>query len=268
MIGAVIGDIVGSRFEWHNIKKKAFRFFDPHCFFTDDTLMTLAIAKACYENQYHIDALGKECIKWMQEIGRPYPQCGYGSRFKDWIYADNPQPYHSFGNGAAMRVSAVAYVARTLDECVRMSEAVTSVSHDHPQGIKGAEAIAVAVFMAHHGASKDEIKAKMREYYNLDFTLDAIRPFYSFNETCMGTVPPAIVAFLESTDFEDAIRNAISIGGDSDTLAACTGAIAEAFYGVPDHLREYVIGRLPQELIDIIVEFEDVFPPRSYNYEN
>lgn len=262
MMGAIIGDIVGSRFEWHNIKRKDFRFFHPRCEFTDDTVMTLAVAKAIMDSAGDTDALARVCVRDMQEIGRPYPHCGWGGNFKEWIYDVEPKPYYSLGNGAPMRVSAVAWAARTLDECVCMSKLVTAVSHDHPEGIKGAEAIAVATFMALHGSSKDEIRAKMREYYNLDFTLDAIRPFYQFDVTCMGTVPPAIVAFLEADSFEDAIRNAISIGGDSDTIAACTGAIAEAYYGISAQMREEASAFLDQRLFDILVDFEDQHPPK------
>lgn len=264
MIGAIVGDVAGSMYEWRNHKRKSgIMYLDSHCHFTDDSLMTIAIAKAILENEDR-KQLGEDCIYWMQKIGRPYPNCGWGGHFKDWIYSDDPQPYNSYGNGAAMRVSAVAWAAQTLDECISMSKAVTEISHNHPDGIKGAEAIAVATFMALHGSTKDEIKAKMQEYYNLDFTLDAIRPFYKFDETCMGTVPPAIVAFLEATGFDDAIRNAISIGGDSDTLAACTGAVAEAYYGVPGWTRWRIEDRfLPKELHDIVAEFEAKYPPKS-----
>lgn len=262
MIGAIVGDVAGSRFEWHNVKKRPGNILDSHCFMTDDSLMTIAVAKAIVENKDR-SQLGKDCIYWMQKIGRPRPSAGWGGQFKEWLYTDDPQPYNSLGNGSAMRVSAVAWAAQTLDECISMSKAVTEISHNHPEGIKGAEAIAVATFMALHGSTKDEIRAKMQEYYNLDFTLNAIRPFYKFDATCMGTVPPAIVAFLEATGFESAIRNAISIGGDSDTLAACTGAIAEAFFGVPEWTRERLEERwLRGDLREIIYEFEKVYPPK------
>lgn len=262
MMGAIIGDIAGSRFEWHNTKSKDFDLFTSKCEATDDSIMTLAIAKAILANDRGEDALGDECVYWMQKIGRPYPAAGWGGNFQAWIYGDKPIPYNSLGNGSAMRVSAVAWAAQTLDECISMSKAVTEISHNHPEGIKGAEAIAVATFMALHGSTKDEIRAKMQEYYNLDFTIDAIRPFYQFDVTCMGTVPPAIVAFLEATDFEDAIRNAISIGGDSDTIAACTGAIAEAYFGIPVLLRERAKMYLDKRLRSILAEFEKVYPPK------
>lgn len=262
MMGAIIGDIVGSRFEWHNIKRKEFRFFHPKCEPTDDSIMTLAIAKAILSNDRGPDALGDECVHWMQEIGRPYPAAGWGGHFEDWLYSDDPMPYNSLGNGSAMRVSAAAWAAQTLDECVRMSKAVTEITHDHPEGIKGAEAVAVATFMALHGSTKDEIREAMQEYYDIGFSLDSIRPSYTFDVTCMGTVPPAIVAFLESTDYEDAIRNAISIGGDSDTMAACTGAIAEAYYGIPAHVRDEARAYMDKRLLEILDEFEQAYPPR------
>ena len=262
MMGAIIGDIVGSRLEWENIKSKDFELFTADCAPTDDSIMTLAIAKAILECNANVDMLGEESVLWMQRIGRRYPACGYGGSFIRWIYSEDPQPYNSLGNGAAMRVSAVAWAARTPDECVRMSRAVTEVSHNHPEGIKGAEAIAVATFMALHGGTKDEIKAKMAEYYDIDFALDSIRDQYAFDVTCMGTVPPAIVAFLEATGYEDAIRNAISIGGDSDTLAACTGAIAEAYYGIPVLLREQAKMHMDKFLRLILADFEKAFPPK------
>ena len=264
MIGAIIGDIVGSRFEWHNIKTKQFKLFHDRCEFTDDSVMTLAVAKAILECNGNVARLPDQTVKCMQEIGQHYPDCGYGGHFLHWIYADDPQPYNSWGNGSAMRVSPVAWAARDLEECVAMSEAVTAVSHNHPEGIKGAVAIAAATFLALHGSTKDSIKEAIESLcgYDLSFTLDSIRDEYSFDVSCQGTVPPAIVAFLESADYEDAIRNAISIGGDSDTLAACTGAIAEAFYGVPAMMRDFAETYLDARLDEILTEFEKAFPAK------
>ena len=263
MLGAIIGDIVGSRFEWDNIKSKEFGFFDRRCFFTDDSVMTLAVAKAILDCCGDPGRLSDQAVRCMQKIGRPYPDCGYGGRFYGWIYSDDPKPYNSYGNGAGMRVSAVAWAARDLETCIAMSEAVTAVTHNHPEGIKGAEAIAVATYLALHGATKEEIRAQIRQrYYPLDFTLDEIREDYAFNETCQETIPQAIEAFLESTDFEDAIRNAISIGGDSDTLAACTGAIAEAYYGIPESLRTRAKRYLDRRLLSVLESFEQAFPPK------
>ena len=242
MLGAVIGDMVGSIYEWDNIKKKDFPFFSSECFPTDDSIMTIAVAKAILENNGQFEGLKNKTIEWIQKIGRQYPNCGYGGRFKKWIRSDEPKPYLSFGNGSAMRVSACGWAGDSLEEVQKLSYAVTVITHDHPQGLKGAEATACAIFLARTGHSKDEIRAFIEEnYYELDITLDEIRPFYHFDVTCQGTVPYAIRAFLESDSFEDAIRNAISIGGDSDTLAAITGSIAEAFYGIPDELREQAI---------------------------
>lgn len=231
MIGAVIGDIVGSRFEWNNHRDKNFELFTPACGPTDDSIMTLAIAKALVSCGGDYAALGDRAVYWMRKIGQPYPSCGYGGRFYEWMYSDHPQSYCSYGNGAAMRVSACGFIAKSLEEARQLSKAVTEVTHNHPEGIRGAEATATAIYLARTGSTMSRIRSVIQEtYYPLDFTLDGIRDTYRFNETCQGTVPQAIEAFLESTDFEDAIRNAISIGGDSDTLAAITGGIAEAYY--------------------------------------
>ena len=252
MIGAIIGDIVGSRFEWDNHRNKEFEFFTPECFATDDSIMTLAIGKALMEAQPDWSDLGHRAVHCMQEVGRPYPHCGYGGRFWDWMYSNSPKPYNSFGNGAAMRVSACGFVARNLAEAKCLSKAVTEVTHNHPEGLKGAEATTVAIYMAKSGCSMTEILEVIdREYYSMHFTLDEIRDSYEFNETCQDTVPQALKAFFESTSFEDAIRNAISIGGDSDTLAAITGGVAEAFYGVPAELEEQALKYLDERLLNI-----------------
>ena len=260
MIGAIIGDIVGSRFEFNNHRSKEFDLFGPGCFATDDSIMTLAVAEALLEADGDEEKLALIVAPAMQRIGRPYPNCGYGGRFYVWMYSDDPQPYNSFGNGAAMRVSPVAWAAASLDEVKRLSHIVTAVSHDHPEGLKGAEATAVATYMARTGASKDDIRAAMeRDYYSVIFTLDEVRPTYQFDETCQNTLPIALAAFYEATDFEDAIRNAISVGGDSDTIAAITGAIAGAYYGVPAPLREKALTYLDLELLSICLKFEDKF---------
>lgn len=273
MLGAIIGDMVGSIYEWDNIKKKDFPFFSSECFPTDDSIMTIAVAKAILDNNGQFEGLKNKTIEWMQKIGRQYPNCGYGGRFRRWMSSRDPKPYLSFGNGSAMRVSACGWAGSSLEEVKQLSYAVTAVTHDHPEGLKGAEATACAIFLARTGHSKDEIRDFIEEnYYELDVTLDEIRPYYQFDVTCQGTVPYAIQAFLESDSFEDAIRNAISIGGDSDTLAAITGSIAEAFYGIPDDLREQAIGQFKlgsmvhypgataaknPDLLSIICQFED-----------
>jgi type I restriction enzyme M protein len=262
MLGAIIGDIVGSRFEWNNIKTKEFDFLTYTCEVTDDSIMTLAIAKAILDSQGNYDKLGDLAEKNMREIGRPYPDCGYGGMFRKWMYSDSMGAYNSFGNGAAMRVSACGFAAATIDEAKLLSQKVTEVTHNHPEGLKGAEATAICIFLALTGSSILEIRDYVNEYYYpLNFTLDGIRDSYTFNETCQDTVPQAIMAFLESTSFEDAIRNAISIGGDSDTLAAITGGIAEAYYGIPVHIRKHALTFLDERLLGILNAFENKYPP-------
>lgn len=260
MIGAIIGDIVGSRFEWNNIKNKEFELLNYKCFFTDDSIMSLAIAKAILECKSDYADLSKKTIYWMQKIGRKYPNCGYGGSFYDWIYSDNPSPYNSYGNGAAMRVSACGLVAKSIEEAITLSRKVTEISHNHPEGIKGAEATAVAIYLAKSGVNILDIRDYINDnYYPMNFKLDDIRASYQFNETCQETVPQAIEAFLESNNFEDAIRNAISIGGDSDTIAAITGSIAEAYYGVPTGIRKHALTFLDEELLTILIEFENEY---------
>ena len=270
MIGAIVGDIVGSRFEWHNRKSKKFTFLkganeSRHpCRFTDDTVMTLAVADAILKwresGAGSYDALPVEAARSMQNYGRRYPHAGYGGAFRHWLGSENPQPYRSWGNGAAMRVSACGWAGRTLDEVNAMSRAVTGVTHNHPEGIKGAEATAVATFLARTGMPKDEIKAVVvRDYYPLNFTLDEIRPMYEFDVSCQGSVPQALEAFFESNSFEDAIRNAISIGGDSDTIGAICGAVAGAYYGVPADIRAKAEGFLDPFLVGTLHAFEGEF---------
>lgn len=262
MLGAIIGDIVGSRFEWNNNKNKDFEFLNHKCFFTDDSVMSLAIAKALLVCKTDLSDLGEQAVKYMQEIGRKYPGCGFGGMFFNWIFSDKPEPYNSYGNGAAMRVSACGFVAETMEEAIEMSRKVTEVTHNHPEGIKGAEATAVAIFLAKSGRNILEIRDYInKHYYPMNFKLDDIRDSYKFNETCQDTVPQAIEAFLESKNFEDAIRNAISIGGDSDTLAAITGGIAEAYYGIPTDIRKHALTFLDERLLSLLVEFENKYEP-------
>lgn len=268
MLGAIIGDIVGSRFEFDNYRKKDFELFTKKCFATDDSIMTLAVAKAIMETEKvaelpieegiknYDSILSENVIKYMQQIGRKYPYCGFGGMFYDWVFSKDPKPYNSFGNGSAMRISPVGFFARTATEVRLLSHTVTAVTHNHKEGIKGAEATAMAIFMARKGYTKEEIREEIEEhYYPLNFTIDEIRDTYEFNETCQDTVPQAIQAFLESTSFEDAIRTAISVGGDSDTLAAITCAIAEAYYGVPEDIKETALSYLDDELFAIYDEW-------------
>ena len=263
MLGAIIGDIVGSRFEWHNYKSKDFEFLNYQCFFTDDSVMSLALCKALLQSGNGFADLSEQAITCMREFGKNYPHAGYGGGFSSCLLSVNPQPYNSFGNGAAMRVSGCGYVANSIEEAKRLSKAVTEVTHNHPEGLKGAEAVAVAVFLARSGWNLLEIRDYIvKNYYRIGFTLDSIREEYDFDVTCQGSVPQALEAFFESTDFEDAIRNAISIGGDSDTIAAITGAVAEAYYGIPTEIRKHALTFLDERLLAILVEFENKYPSK------
>lgn len=262
MLGAIIGDIVGSRFEWNNHRDKDFEFFTSECFPTDDSIMSLAVAKAIVESKPDYSDLSERTVECMQAVGRNYPDCGYGGRFCEWMFSDDPQPYHSYGNGSAMRVSAAGFAARSLDEAKLLSRLVTEVTHNHPEGLKGAEATAVAIYMAKTGSDIAEIRDHIdKNYYPMDFTLDEIRDSYQFNETCQETVPQALQAFFESNGFEDAVRNAISIGGDSDTVAAICGGVAEAYYGIPADIREQAVIFLDSRLSQLLVLFESQYPP-------
>ena len=207
----------------------------------------------------NIEEFKEKLIDVMHEIGIKYPDCGYGGHFLMWILRNKREPYNSFGNGSAMRVSSVGWYARTLEEAELIARVTAEVSHNHPEGIKGAVATAGAVFLAKTGATVDEIKQYISKYYTVDFTIDEIRPTYDYDITCQGTVPQAMQAFFESESFEDAVRNAISIGGDSDTLAAITGAVAEAYYGIPDDLKETALSYLDDRLLDITERFEEKY---------
>lgn len=263
MLGAIIGDIVGSRFEWHNNRSKDFDFLTYKCFATDDSIMSIAIAKALLDSKKDRSNLGTLAVMWMQTLGRKYPDAGYGGNFRHWLTDPDPHPYNSWGNGSAMRVSACGFAADSVEDAIRLSRTVTEVTHNHPEGIKGAEATAVAIYMARSGKSLLDIQQYINErYYMINFKLDDIRDTYQFNESCQDTVPQAFEAFFESTGFEDAIRNAISIGGDSDTLAAITGGIAEAYYGIPADIRTHALTFLKEDLLKIILDFENIYPPK------
>ena len=258
MFGAIYGDIAGSAYEFRNIRTKDFTLFERPCRFTDDTVMTLAVAKALTDTDRAEGTEGfrERLIDAMHAFGRTYPYAGYGGYFHRWLKSESRTPYHSFGNGSAMRVSPVAWFAETLEEALLYAQASAEVTHDHPEGIKGAIVTAGAVFLARRGASKEEIADFIVPYYTLDFTLDEIRPHYIFDATCQGSVPQAMQAFLEAESFEDTIKNAISIGGDSDTIAAIAGAVAEAYYGMTEEEKDKARSYLTDHLREVISDFE------------
>ena len=271
MYGAIIGDIVGSKYEFNNIRTKDFPFISHGCAFTDDTIMTVAVAKALLKSRSEEKPFRPILVEEIKEMGRrfPHPQGGYGRRFLCWLGSASPEPYNSYGNGSAMRVSPCGLIAVTLKEALALAKASAEVTHNHPEGIKGAQAIAAAVFMAKLRKSKYEIRSFISEqFYSLDRTLDEIRENYGFHESCQQSVPEAIIAFLESTDYEDAIRNAISIGGDSDTIGAMTGAIAWSYYRFDNHAvqTDYSDGRIwPDWCGQLIQKYDiDSFLPEDF----
>ena len=254
MLGAIAGDIIGSVYEFNNIRSTDFPLFSDKSDFTDDTVLTIATAD-CILNNGDYSSLYRKYY-------RKYPGRGYGGRFHEWGSSDIMGPYNSFGNGSAMRISPVGFAYDTLDEVLKEAERSAVATHNHPEGIKGAQAVGSSIYLARKGKSKIEIKEYITNTFNygLEDTLDNIRIDYSFDETCRGSVPQAIIAFLESNDFEDAIRKAISIGGDSDTIACITGGIAEAFYGeLPEDIRSEVLSKLDKNMLDIISRFYDKF---------
>lgn len=257
LFGTIIGDIAGSRFELVNNKYgKEFEFLHKFCRYTDDSVMTLAVAKAFLEAKEDYSNLEEQVIKSMTEVGRKYPSCGYGPSFYRWIMSEDHKPYGSFGNGSAMRISAVGVVSKSIEEIKKLSAIVTNVSHNHPDSINGSEATAVAIHMALNGKSKDEIKKYIEDnYFKIyDLKIDTMKPQY-FHINCVETVKQSIGAFLESTDYEDAIRNAIALGGDSDTIGAITGSIASAFYGIPEDISKKALEYLDDYLIKIHDDF-------------
>lgn len=252
MKGAIIGDIVGSIYEGHNIFTKNFPLFSSECCFTDDTVLTCAVAKALTEQESNVTDI-------FRELGKQYLNAGYGPKFIHWLLCNDPRPYYSCGNGSAMRVSPVGFIAESKEEVKELSKKVTEVTHNHPEGLKGAECVAMCIYLAKHGFDKNDIvNAVETEYYILDpscadYRLEELTRGSKI--ICQQTVPRALECFLESTDFEDCIRNAISIGGDSDTIAAIAGSIAEAYYGVPDELWNIAKGYLTPDLLEIVDKF-------------
>jgi len=254
MLGAIAGDIIGSVYEATPIKRTDFPLFQTASTFTDDTVLTIAVADSLLNDKGYIQSL--------QDWGRKYPNAGYGGNFINWIFDHNPQPYHSWGNGSAMRVSPVGWAFDKLERVQQEASKSAEVTHNHPEGIRGAEATATAIFLARQGSGKPAIKAHIEKHYAYDLSrrLEEIRPHYRFDVSCQGSVPEAIIAFLESEDFEDSIRLAVSLGGDSDTQACIAGSIAEAYYGsVPPKIADEVRHRLPEDLHSIVAMFRQAY---------
>jgi ADP-ribosylglycohydrolase len=252
MLGAISGDIIGSPYEWRSTKSLDFELFTSQSIFTDDTVLTVAVADCILHN--------KDYAETFKEYGRRYPDAGYGSMFYRWLQSPTSHPYNSFGNGSAMRVSPVGFAFDTIEKVLTEARHSAEVTHNHPEGIKGAQAIAAAIFIARSGESKEQIRKYVEDSfsYDLNQTLEQIRPGYRFDETCQGSVPQAIIAFLESDSYEDAIRKAVSLGGDSDTLACMTGGIAQAYYKeIPDQITAKVRQLLDDNLLAIVDEFSE-----------
>jgi ADP-ribosylglycohydrolase len=255
MIGAIAGDIIGSVYEWNSIKTKEFDLFSPRCSFTDDSILTIALADSILTGQSYKENL-RQFYHWYPH-GR-----GYGTHFKEWARTGDGEPYNSWGNGAAMRISPVGYAFDDLDTILEKSREFTEITHDHPEGIKGAQATAASIFLARNGRTKQEIREYVESTFEYDLSrhVDEIRPSYRFDVSCQGTVPQAIRAFLDSDDFEDSLRTAVSLGGDSDTLACITGGIAQAFYQqVPSVIQDGVYRILDERLGGITREFSRQF---------
>ncbi len=267
MYGAILGDMIGAPYEFdRGGKTKDFPLFTKESQFTDDTVMTIAVADALMKQAPDApeNAVREELISAMHRWGKKYPDAGYGGNFGHWLRSESREPYGSYGNGSAMRASAAGWLYGTMADTRRIARLTAEVTHNHPEGIKGAEATAAAIFLARTGSGKREIREYIiREFgYDLSRTCDEIRPAYRHVESCQKTVPEAITAFLEGTDFEDVIRTAVSLGGDCDTLTCIAGSMAEAFYGVPEGMKEACRKRLPQEMLEVLDRFEAVRLPR------
>lgn len=262
MLGALVGDMIGSPYESHNVKSTDFKLFTEWTRFTDDSVMTLAVAKWLLEDREHTPLMLVSC---MQELGQRYPRVGYGGNFEWWLRQDEPKPYNSWGNGAGMRVSPVGLYAKTLDEALALAALTASVSHNHPEGVKGAQAIATSVFLCKQGKSKQEIKDYVERTFGYDLhrTIAEIRPRYVFDVSCQGSAPEAIIAFLEGNSFEEVIRLAISLGGDSDTIGAMSGAIAACMYPIPDEIAERCDSILTEDLREIKEKFCELIETRD-----
>jgi len=260
MIGAILGDIIGSPYEFDRGKKtKFFPLFSRNSTFTDDSVMTVAVGDGLMRSMGKSDEDVKaELVRAMQKWGRRYPDSGYGGRFIHWLFAEDPKPYGSYGNGSAMRVSAAGWLYGTIEETRHVARLTAEVSHNHPEGIKGAESTASAIFLARTGKSKEFIREYIESEFGYDLSrlCDEIRPFYHHVESCQETVPEALTAFLEGESFEDVVRTAVSLGGDCDTLTCIAASVAEAFYGVPEELKEECQRRVPEDLWEVVERFE------------
>jgi len=258
MLGALTGDIVGSIYEWNNIKTTEFPLFQGHCRFTDDSVLTVALAESILTGEGYGALMKRYFLR--------YPDAGYGGSFRRWAQCENSAPYHSWGNGSAMRISPAGWAFDSLEQVLDKAEEYSRFTHDHPEGIKGAQAVAAAVYLGRTGASKEQLKSYLAGSFGYDLSrnCDQIRPDYTFDVSCQGTVPQAVTAFLDSGDFEGAIRLAISLGGDSDTLACITGAIAQAFYGgVPGPIADQTLQFLDEPLRQVTLEFQTKFVPKG-----
>ena len=275
MLGAIIGDIAGSRFEFANHRRKDFTLFAADCFFTDDSVLTLAVAKAIMEtagvaaydrrpradNRFYLGMLQQMTTTYLRQFARDFPGRGYGGRFLQWTESNDSAPYNSYGNGAAMRVSPVSQIAEDEAEVLALAEAVTAPTHNHPEGLRGAKAVALAIFLAQQNATKAEIKRRITaDYYPLDFSLADIRDHYVFNETCQQTVPQALTCFFEADSFEDTLRTAVALGGDSDTIAAIAGSVAEAFYHIPAAFSRQAMTYLDPALLQVVQAWHEFVP--------
>ena len=262
IIGAIAGDVIGSAYEFNPTREYGFELFTPKSTFTDDTVLTMANVQWLLEDEQHSH---ETLVNIMQDLCHRYEWRGYGGRFVQWIVSSNPQPYGSFGNGSAMRVSPVGYYAQTLDEALELAKISAEVTHNHPEGIKGAQATAAAIFLARQGKTKQEIGKYVAETFNYDLsrTLEEIRPDYTFDETCQRTVPEAITCYLEGRDYEDVVRLAVSLAADADTLAAIAGSIASATMDVPNEISQRVISLLSEEFCTLLLRFNEMAVKRE-----
>jgi len=262
MYGAILGDVVGSRFEFDRGPwTKEFELVTARCGWTDDTVMTVAVAEALLKagREASVETIKEECIRSMKKWGRKYPNAGYGARFVRWVLTNEPTPYNSLGNGSAMRVSAAGWLYDSLERTREVAKATAEVSHNHPEGIKGAECTAAVMFLARTGAGKEEIREYVtREFgYDISKTVDQVRPFHHHDETCMDALPKALISFFEGESYEDVIRNAVSLGGDTDTIAAIAGAMGEAFFGMPAKLRALCLANVEADMAEVVKRFDE-----------